>query len=355
MIHMKVQELETFFQFTTSQGGRPKKCDRKIRKCTFQFTTSQGGRQQSENPGAVSFSFQFTTSQGGRPQPPGIRGERETFNSRPHKEVDIDEEILDAYKVFFQFTTSQGGRQEWLYLNVPDLELSIHDLTRRSTTTLLSAYHASGPFNSRPHKEVDRYQGVTVYLTLLFQFTTSQGGRQVRVKISDLYIRLSIHDLTRRSTRSSIALASFGVSFNSRPHKEVDQPETSREDIREFFQFTTSQGGRRPLFAVRYVSIVFQFTTSQGGRRIWSRLLNTFSSFQFTTSQGGRPSGWDQFPGFALSIHDLTRRSTRKSQPTLQSRRPFNSRPHKEVDPSHPGCSQQPVYLSIHDLTRRST
>ena len=57
--------------------------------------------------------------------------------------------------------------------------LSIHDLTRRSTTF----FFASG------------------FYIFVFQFTTSQGGRPgrngIEIKLNDL----SIHDLTRRSTR----------------------------------------------------------------------------------------------------------------------------------------------------------
>ena len=33
-----------------------------------------------------------------------------TFNSRPHKEVDVNHDCDRAYQEAFQFTTSQGGR-----------------------------------------------------------------------------------------------------------------------------------------------------------------------------------------------------------------------------------------------------
>ena len=35
------------------------------------------------------------------------------------------------------------------------VSLSIHDLTRRSTTSEVSNHFVAGSFNSRPHKEVD--------------------------------------------------------------------------------------------------------------------------------------------------------------------------------------------------------
>ena len=54
-----------------------------------------------------------------------------------------------------------------------------------------------------------------------FQFTTSQGGRHIKIKWS--------HTL---------------LAFNSRPHKEVDLS-TAQKAVDNFaFQFTTSQGGR---------------------------------------------------------------------------------------------------------------
>ena len=99
-------------------------------------------------------TFQFTTSQGGR-----------------HLA-----EQLDGIGQIFQFTTSQGGRrsQDW-------------------------GTSGHWPFNSRPHKEVDRF-----------------------AKPAHDPVHLSIHDLTRRSTVSSVSSCGFSL-----------------------FQFTTSQGGRR--------------------------------------------------------------------------------------------------------------
>ena len=81
--------IEVFFQFTTSQGGRLVYCGVRDVIAVFQFTTSQGGRR-GVSPG---------------------RPRHHSFNSRPHKEVDEEVEQLLA----------RNG-------------LSIHDLTRRSTT-----------------------------------------------------------------------------------------------------------------------------------------------------------------------------------------------------------------------------
>ena len=79
-----------------------------------------------------------------------------TFNSRPHKEVDGFQILLDHDR----------------------LGLSIHDLTRRSTITMSI--------------QKDMWD---------FQFTTSQGGRPDTLQPTFLLLNLSIHDLTRRSTR----------------------------------------------------------------------------------------------------------------------------------------------------------
>ena len=57
-------------------------------------------------------------------------------------------------------------------------DLSIHDLTRRSTTALPVLSRRFSSFNSRPHKEVDGDEFSVATEEIIFQFTTSQGGRQ---------------------------------------------------------------------------------------------------------------------------------------------------------------------------------
>ena len=56
-----------------------------------------------------------------------------------------------------------------------------------------------------------------------FQLTTSQGGRRQPFRHFRHVFRLSTHDLTRRSTDSSTHSGLAIWSFNSRPHKEVDE------------------------------------------------------------------------------------------------------------------------------------
>ena len=57
--------------------------------------------------------------------------------------------------------------------------LSIHDLTRRSTAGTEHYCDRRDPFNSRPHTEVD-YSGPGLrIIEIVFQLTTSHGGRQL--------------------------------------------------------------------------------------------------------------------------------------------------------------------------------
>ena len=193
---------------------------------------------------------------------------RNSFNSRPHKEVD--------------WAAMYRGHAPWC--------LSIHDLTRRSTirrlersmagafqfTTSQGGRHMAdttasclGPFNSRPHKEVDLDHVIRRHV----QF-------------------LSIHDLTRRST-SAATKASVGLSF----------------------QFTTSQGGRPRMTGRRHGKMhlsIHDLTRRSTCRLHLFRLYILLSIHDLTRRSTIRPVpfgySWD------LSIHDLTRRSTDKFQ-----------------------------------------
>ena len=216
--HMKIG-LE--FQFTTSQGGRPSisqwlsywrfisihdltrrstlprrshlhhyfisihdltRRSTRTRFChfgfsmSFQFTTSQGGRLKLTQASQPSETFQFTTSQGGRPLIYGFWVFRWYFNSRPHKEVDTD--VFNQH-VFEQYFNSRPHKEvdPKCWGNRTKSDISIHDLTRRSTSLRV--------FFESPTS---------------FQFTTSQGGR-LGCSANRLTIDIiSIHDLTRRST-----------------------------------------------------------------------------------------------------------------------------------------------------------
>ena len=101
------------------------------------------------------------------------------------------------------------------------------------------------PFNSRPHKEVDLFflwktykkvdfqfttsQGgrrstiITVTLSVIFQFTTSQGGRLFENQYSD-EMSCSFNSRPHKEVDNVINVNQVMIcSFNSRPHKEVDE------------------------------------------------------------------------------------------------------------------------------------
>ena len=188
----------------------------------------------------------------------------ESFNSRPHKEV--DSEKWRDWRREDAFNSRPHKEVDQLGYNMDDLEESFNSRPHKEVDpAILIHLHHQKAFNSRPHKEVDNNLNTH--------------------RISAI---LSTHDLTRRSTPDS------------------------RSSIRFYpiFQLTTSQGGRL-VYSCRPVKVVtFQLTTSQGGRRVIndigvvSKDLSThdltrrstaevFSlcrkrPFQLTTSQGGR-------------------------------------------------------------------
>ena len=87
------------------------------------------------------------------------------------------------------------------YVQIEEITLSIHDLTRRSTNEQGYAHESRSSFNSRPHKEVDIIPKAYSAQKTTFQFTTSQGGRPRPLQDGIVVDHLSIHDLTRRSTK----------------------------------------------------------------------------------------------------------------------------------------------------------
>ena len=143
-------------------------------------------------------------------------------------------------------------------------------------------------FNSRPREEVDISYCPRRAGLLLFQLTTSQGGRLIRsVNTANClyfnsrpheevyaqgtdngrHILISTHNLTRRSTKTTVT-----------------------EKWNAIFQLTTSRGGRRGS-ANRNQQCV-HISTHDLTRRstLWSIIYDLILYiFQLTTSRGGRP------------------------------------------------------------------
>ena len=152
-------------------------------------------------PTIASLPFQLTTSRGGRhvefPKSLFCR----YFNSRPHEEVDSFSSLLTFSEYVFQLTTSRGGRLLAAPLKIFTSAISTHDLTRRSTLCSFPLCFSFRYFNSRPHEEVDKDTVLPTVQARTFQLTTSRGGRLRRGSIDARELRISTHDLTRRSTR----------------------------------------------------------------------------------------------------------------------------------------------------------
>ena len=94
---------------------------------------------------------------------------------------------------------------------------------------------------------------------MIFQFTTSQGGRPLSGCIVQAQDLLSIHDLTRRSTGRSegrpfcVYLSIHDLTRRSTVYSIV-------YTMRNIFQFTTSQGGRQQTFTIFfYIRIDYLF------------------------------------------------------------------------------------------------
>ena len=240
----------------------------------FQFTTSQGGRLSSALIHISGDIFQFTTSQGGRQCfSPDCMTSCLSFNSRPLKEVDQQGFTSCSIPLNFQFTTSQGGRLDDHDTYIDDFDLSIHDLSRRSTIDLKSK-KIERSLSIHDLSRRSTLSGCKRDICIFpFQFTTSQGGRPDQLRILSGKATFNSRplkevDLTGPQTPSRShpfnsrplkEVDALGINkmlkrnttFNSRPLKEVDVlGKTGSPGIRSF-QFTTSQGGRlvrmRPL------------------------------------------------------------------------------------------------------------
>ena len=106
-----------------------------MRRCReFQSTTSRGGRQYNDKRCLKDGAFQSTTSRGGRHH--------------------VKAAVLDA------------------------IDISIHDLPRRSTRVEQAMTCWMRHFNPRPPEEVDFWLILILDYSLIFQSTTSRGGRR---------------------------------------------------------------------------------------------------------------------------------------------------------------------------------
>ena len=189
------------------------------------------------------------------------------------------------------------------------LELSTHDLTRRSTESPARYYSGRISFNSRPHKEVDP---VCYYIITERKSFNSRPHKEVDIIQTEcLQDDGAFNSRPHKEVDLGLRFChALNASFNSRPHKEVDLcdplhlrrhnlsthdltrrstgPSLLQQGYQMLFQLTTSQGGRlSPEYSAK-ISSTFQLTTSQGGRPLPIPDKIYPAVFQLTTSQGGR-------------------------------------------------------------------
>ena len=127
--------------------------------------------------------------------------------------------------MIFQLTTSRRGRLVDGVLRSTYIDISTHDLTKRSTAVSNFMFDSQLHFNSRPHEEVDAccesytmlcndisthdltkrstLHLLSIVYSVIFQLTTSRRGRRSCTSVNQ-YRNISTHDLTKRSTNTAV-------------------------------------------------------------------------------------------------------------------------------------------------------
>ena len=160
-------------------------------------------------------------------------------------EVDVPTSRNAPLVIIFQLTTSRGGRPT----RTPTKSgLKFFQLTtsRGGRPAPLWALHRRYFFNSRPLVEIDIAAALLSGILLFFQLTTSRGDRQGIIGMNVKPLNFSTHDLSWRSTVS----CEFNPnSFRFSTHDLSWRSTTVNIHCRaaEFFQLTTSRGGRQAL------------------------------------------------------------------------------------------------------------
>ena len=132
------------------------------------------------------------------------------FNSRPHEEVDA---LSDRIWLSLSYFNSRPHEEvdDKKGVSMSDIDISTHDLTKRSTMEQYQKSFIMEHFNSRPHEEVDQLKEPFPQEDQLFQLTTSRRGRLEGLRNSFNSWFISTHDLTKRSTRRSRSKIWFDI------------------------------------------------------------------------------------------------------------------------------------------------
>ena len=143
----------------------------------------------------------------------------QTFNSRPHAEVDGLGIILCFARILSTHDLTQ--RSTLTDTCCPSVrDLSTHDLTQRST------------------------KGRCIQMvTLFFQLTTSRRGRLRSTSLLSLLIPFNSRPHAEVDVPDGSSLRLIRT-FNSRPHAEVDYTFRQIIECIQIFQLTTSRRGR---------------------------------------------------------------------------------------------------------------
>ena len=122
------------------------------------------------------------------------------------------------------------------------------------------------------------------------------------------------------------------LTFNSRPHAEVDEPLAGSDDMPGPFNSRPHAEVDSFFQTGHFYILTFQLTTSRRGRRLSVQDKRPISSFNSRPHAEVDISLYFLQSIIALSTHDLTQRSTNLVAHELKFKWPFNSRPHAEVD-----------------------
>ena len=123
---------------------------------------------------------------------------------------------------------------------------------------------------------------------LIFQLTTSQGGRPRLICPAIGRSGISTHDLARRSTIYRCLDHSIQICIST--HDLARRSTLSLPLFLKIGYISTHDLARRSTMAhhLSSLEITFQLTTSQGGRQKRCNYYSFLKKFQLTTSQGGR-------------------------------------------------------------------
>ena len=137
------------------------------------------------------------------------------------------------------------------------INISTHDLTRRSTNVWWNVYYKWMYFNSRPHEEVDFTE---IFLSFTISISTHDLTRRstiYRIWYVDS-TSISTHDLTRRSTIFHVKFLMFSFISTHDLTRRSTRAYSSLTCLTCTFQLTTSRGGRQQFHTtLRHLKLSF--------------------------------------------------------------------------------------------------